>query len=62
MEEMGKDCQACVHTCRCIFFRETAYLECYLDEGARDEAREDYRAQSVVKEGFQVPLSWCFSC
>ena len=52
MEEMGEECQASIYTCRCVFFRETAYLKCDLDEGAGDEACEDYGAQSVVKEGF----------
>jgi hypothetical protein len=29
-----------------------------LDEGARDEARQDYAAEGVVKEGLEVALSW----
>jgi hypothetical protein len=41
-----------------VFFGKRADLERELDEGAGDEAREDYGTQRVVHEGFEVALSW----
>jgi hypothetical protein len=41
-----------------VFFGKRTDLERELDEGAGDEAREDYGTQRVVHEGFEVALSW----
>jgi hypothetical protein len=51
-----------VHTTCLVFFGQRAHLERELHEGAGDEAREDYGAQRVVHEGFEVAFAWALTC
>lgn len=56
---MWEEREAGIYTRRCVFFGQTANLEGYLDEGARDEACKNYAAQGAVQESFEVALPWC---
>ena len=44
MQEMWEEGEACVYARGRVFFRQSANLESNLNEGTRDEARENYAA------------------